>query len=325
MTIKIIKKVEPKKKYLIAIMIGVCLIFANIIGCGNSSDETIGTTELQEETTEETPAVEEDAPEAEEITQTESDKIFVGDTFTAYSSDGSPVLEATVLNAGTTIDNMLDERIVYVELDIKNLYNEELVVGGALQGFYGDDYLLDSAFPDDSINMSMVAPGRKVKGRLCAFCPDYDQYNVIEMQYAYRSIVIKDPSMESSDEVSIPENVDTSEMLYGTYVYHDTEHGNINTAEVGFASGDGANYIYIDSRGEGGHGVIEFVGYFQEANEDNSYTAIQSPEDYFEAEIRCTFVDGGLNIEVVSSEFDELYDAAGYYELESELNLDEVS
>lgn len=49
---------------------------------------------------------------------------------------------------------------------------------------------------------------------------------------------------------------------------------NPKIAEVGFASGEGANYIYIDCKGEGGHGVIEFVGYFQEANEDNSFIAI---------------------------------------------------
>lgn len=323
MTIKIIKKVEPKKKYLVAIMIGVCLIFANIIGCGNSSNETIDTTKLQEETTEETPAVEEDAPEAEEITQTESDKIFVGDTFTAYSSDGSPVLEATVLDAGTTIDNMLDERIVYVELDIKNLYNEELVVGGVLQGFYGDDYLLDSAFPDDSINMSMVAPGRKVKGRLCAFCPDYDQYNVIEMEYAYRSIVIKDPSMESSDEVSIPENPNASSIVYGTYVFDDTVWENIGVAEVGFNSGDGVDTIHIEYKGVVDQNtIIEFNGIFEPQMEDGTYIAHCT--DYY-GEIWCTFSENGLNIEVADIEFDEGWDLAGYYELESKLNIDEVS
>lgn len=335
MVIKIIKNVGAKKKYLVAIMTGVCLVFGNFVGCASSTDEVTGTADNGEKVTltpvEEAPAVEEDVSD-------ENPKVFLGDSFTVYYTpkDGSGPTEAglevtvTDIGSGMVDGTILDKNIyyVYVELDIKNVSDQEdNVTANCFNGFYGDDYTLEtesSTLMGDTLYGKVVMPGRKVKGRYYAFSEDISQYSVIEMEFGGSTIVVKDSSMVNSNEMSVPENVDTSELTYGTYVYHDTEHGNINTAEVGFASGEGANYIYIDCRGEGGHGVIEFVGYFQEANEDNSFTAIQSPEDYFEAEIRCTFVGGGLNVEVVSSEYDELYNVNGYYELESALNLDEV-
>ncbi|MCI9622703.1 MAG: hypothetical protein HFI23_05160 [Lachnospiraceae bacterium] len=330
---------KDNKKYLVAMMLVLCLVLSSLMGCGSSTDEVTGITEQQEETTEEAPVVEEDASKTEtvEIPQRSSNIISTGDTFTVYyqssdaSNSGKPGLEVTVTDIGTGVftESLINENVpyVYVELDIKNIFDQEdNPTGSCFQGFYGDDYKLESdiiPYMKDTLVGKTVMPGRKIKGRYYAAC-NPDQYSVIEMSFGDYTITLKDPSMVNSNEIPVPENVDASELSYGTYVYHNTEQSIINTAEVGFASGEGANYIYIDCRGEGGHGVIEFVGYFQEANEDNSYTVIQSPEDYFEAEIRCIFVEGGLNIKVISSEFDTLYDAAGYYELESALNLDEV-
>lgn len=336
-----------KKKNLVVLFVVLCVMFVGVtglIGCGNSSEVTTDSAVENEEENVSTPPEEDETAtdesvvmDTEETPQRSSNIISTGDTFTVYyqssdaSNSGKPGLEVTVTDIGTGVftESLINENVpyVYVELDIKNIFDQEdNPTGSCFQGFYGDDYKLESdiiPYMKDTLVGKTVMPGRKIKGRYYAAC-DPEQYSVIEMSFGDYTITLKDTSLVNSDEMSVPENVDTTELAYGTYVYHDTTLGNINTAEVGFASGEGANYIYIDCRGEGGHGVIEFVGYFQEANEDNSYTAIQSPEDYFDAEVRCTFVDGGLNVEVVSSEYDDLYDAAGYYELESELNLDEV-
>lgn len=329
-----------KKKKLVALFVVLYVIFVGVtglVGCGNSSDVAIDSAaENKEENVSTLPEEDETTTNESVVIDTEEssqkdNRYFVGDSFTVGSAfdDGTviPLLDVNITGTGIVPDPINSKNtLAYVELDIENICDEYIELNGYFGGFFGDDYMLDftpSGYIDDSLAGKMVAPGRKVKGAYYAIIPD-SGVNIVEANFSNCIIVIKDTSLVNSDEMSVPENADTSELTYGTYVYHDTTLGNINTAEVGFASGEGANYIYIDCRGEGGHGVIEFVGYFQEANEDNSYTAIQSPEDYFDAEVRCTFVDGGLNVEVVSSEFDTLYDAAGYYELESELNLDEV-
>ena len=84
---------KDNKKYLVAMMLVLCLVLSSLMGCGSSTDEVTGITEQQEETTEEAPVVEEDASKTEtvEIPQRSSNIISTGDTFTVYyqSSDAS--------------------------------------------------------------------------------------------------------------------------------------------------------------------------------------------------------------------------------------------
>lgn len=147
-------------------------------------------------------------------------------------------------------------------------------------------------------------------------------------------------SSSSDEDVSIEENTDPSteavpdssdnifdsyrpsEIIYGTFVFDDTEMECLGVAEVGFASGDGVDTIHIEYKGVVDQNIIiEFNGIFEPQREDGSYIAHCT--DY-EGEIWCTFSEDGLNIEVADIEFNDGWDLAGWYKLESKLNLDEV-
>lgn len=263
--------------------------------------------------------------QGEASSQTEEQKedayryFYAGDTFSF--TDG---VEVTVVGTGKGTDQESQETYVYVELDISNQSDTDIMAGSYCSGFYGDDYSMGVSsieYGNDNIFMTVIAKGRRGHGRLYAGCQNYDNLTNIEMEYGDAIIVVKDEKVSPSQEE------DGQTLTYGEYVYDDGASV-ICTASVYLSMGDdegnyAGNAIHIEVMGYGGHGVINFTGMLEQ-REDGIYVAhgIKVNEN---DEMICVFAPQGVGISVESVVHSALYDAEGYYNLESVLNINEVN
>ncbi len=261
----------------------------------------------------------EDASETEEEKKEAYRYFRAGDTFSFI--DG---VEVTVVDTGKETDWESQKTYVYVELDINNQGIMDIMASSYCSGFYGDDYSLGTGtivYGDDNMIATVIAKGRRGRGRLYAECPDYDNLSNIEMEFGDAIIIIKDGTETPSQET------DEKALTYGTYVYDDGT-SNICTASVYLSMGDDdGNYagdaIYIEVMGYGGHGVIDFSGILERRN-DGTYVAhgIKLNEN---EEVICTFDPQGLSVSVSNAVHNTLFYAEGYYNLESVLDIHEVN
>jgi len=261
--------------------------------------------------------------EDEAASETEEEKkeayryFRAGDTFSFV--DG---VEVTVVDTGKETDWESQKTYVYVELDISNQSDANIITNSYCYGFYGDDYSLGTGTIDygvDNMIGTVISKGRRGHGRLYEECPDYDTLSNIEMEFGDAIIIIKDGTETP------PQETDEKALTYGTYVYDDGI-SNICTASVFLSMGDDeGNYtgdaISIEVMGYGGHGVIDFWGILERRN-DGTYLA--HGIDY-SADVICTFDPQGMSVSVAHSLHSTLFDAEGYYNLESVLNVDEVN
>ena len=117
----------------------------------------------------------------------------VGDTIEFTSG-----LTVYINDVGLFNDDMYD--FVYVDVEITNVGNEELVFGNSSVSFYGDGYNIraDSTYSPISLkemNNVVIAPGRKAAGICCTMCDNYDSYSIVEAQIGDAVILIKDNNM----------------------------------------------------------------------------------------------------------------------------------
>ena len=244
---------------------------------------------------------------------------YAGDTFSFTEG-----VEVTVVDTGKGTDWESQETYVYVEVDISNKSDMDIMAGSYCSGFYGDDYSMGISsigYGSDNIFTTVIAKGRRGRGRFYTGCQDYDNLTNIEMEYGDAIIVVKDEKVSPSEE----ENAQT--LTYGEYVYDDGTSV-ICTASVYWSMGDddgnyAGNAIHIEVMGYGGHGIIDFTGMLEQ-REDGTFVAL-GIEINENDELICAFDPQGIGISVASAVHSTLYDAEGYYNLESVLNIDEVN
>ena len=108
-------------------------------------------------------------------------------------------------------------------------------------------------------------------------------------------------------------------IIYGTYSCSLNTMGGENIAYVEFTTDeDGGDFITIDSYEANDEGMPNnFIGDIVENG--NSYTATNASGK----QLSITFVDGGMNVEVLSG--DGMEEFAGYYKLDEALDLNSVS
>lgn len=106
---------------------------------------------------------------------------------------------------------------------------------------------------------------------------------------------------------------------YGTYSVDNGIDANLE-AEVGFYTEDGSDYIKMGALSYGGRYLAEFEGTLTHID-GNTYQAI---EYYGNIILEITFDEWGMQVKVLSSDYDVIYMLEGYYQKTTELNLNEV-
>ena len=198
---------------------------------------------------------------------------------------------------------------VYVEVEITNKGEEEAKILD--MDFYGDDYALDRAyFEEGNIEAySYLAPGRKVHGYYAA-AVSQGSCSVIEAEIG-NAIVMVDYLDGGSNNLNI----------YGAYTY-DNGVDAVVTGDVGFYTDYEGDYVYLAALYyDSNHYTAEVQGTLEHVS-DNTYYVKDEITGTVELEV--TFVEGGMEVTILSSESDEYNVLEGYYEMTSELNMNEV-
>lgn len=131
--------------------------------------------------------------------------------------------------------------------------------------------------------------------------------------------ITEDNDLENDPQISGTLNDPSIPLTYGLYSY-DNGVDTICSAEVGFYTDNGSDYISINAVGYGDHGLIDFEGILEQ-NENGTY--ISHCTDY-DATIICVFNEKGMTVTVDSTEFETVRAIEGFYGLDEEFNLDEV-
>lgn len=106
---------------------------------------------------------------------------------------------------------------------------------------------------------------------------------------------------------------------YGTYSVDNGIDANLE-ADVGVYTGeDGGDYIRLDALSYGGRYLVEYEGVLIRI-QGNIYEA----DDGYGNKLECVFDEGGMNVTVISAEFDVFYTLEGYYFKTEGINFDEV-
>lgn len=199
---------------------------------------------------------------------------------------------------------------VYIEVEITNNGEEDVSLLDA--DFYGDDYALERAYLADGDIMSgtYLSPGRKVRGYYAA-AASRGSYSVIEAEIG-NAIILVDYSMKQTGITNI----------YGTYIY-DNGVDAIMSGDVGFYTDYEGDYIYLAALYyDSNHYTAEIQGTLEYISENTFHV---KDEITGTVELEVNFVDGGMEVTILSTESNEYNVLEGHYDMISELNLNEVS
>lgn len=156
----------------------------------------------------------------------------------------------TVVDVGKYTD--VTNTYVYVEMDVNNNSDEEIIINANDAQFYGDDYSLDTGFPQNANNFlnTVVSKGRKACGRFYAECPNYDNYSKIEVELGDAIIVIKENSFSNNDDVQDIANAGNSserlEDIDYEYIYGGVMDGVLSEVSEKGGDVDWLNYALYD-------------------------------------------------------------------------------
>lgn len=125
--------------------------------------------------------------------------------------------------------------------------------------------------------------------------------------------------VQPDQELSGEEEESAGQITYGTYFYEDGT-GTTCDAEIGFYTDQDGDYISIDCW-RNDRNIVPFTGILEEIG-DGTYCAY---DEQIGTEIGIMFVDGGMYVTVCYSDFPDADELDGFYILQKELNLNEVS
>lgn len=207
----------------IVILIAMGMIMAAISGCAvvdestrdvNNNAESTNEAEENTEPTSEYDAENSIASKTLDEESVQSAKYQVGDTVAFETTSGAQI-EVTITDWGYDSNVYTDERLLYVEYEIKNVGNISVTVSNALFNIYADDYVVQQSFSassDMAVASAELSGGRKVAGRVYGDI-NPDSVGTIDLEVGDAVFAIKDGNTSTNDSVEASDVEISSDMV----------------------------------------------------------------------------------------------------------------
>lgn len=369
-TVPVVPVEGKKKKHTFRnIVISVAAVFV-VIGLWPSSDkdsvpsasETKEAQETQfEESKTEDIAADEEAEQEEKMVSIKDDGrnyLEIGGTYDIGDEDGNrweyTVADINIARAISPIDST-DNYIFYIDLEVHNTTDGDLVVRDTGISMYVDDFqvdnnqwagYIDSIFPDIECESVAINSGRKAKFRYYTTMPVDNAKAVSSIELEINGLValfkddgewlyglgqIEADEKEAEHTAMVTDQIlngigtDPISLVYGRYHVAINTISGRNEAYVQF-NPDYGDVITIYCTDSEGREVGDFAGYLR--NDGNYYTVVDGSCDMEYAHV--TFVKNGMRVEAINREDYEsrygvpLINYCGNYYLDEEYDTNAV-
>lgn len=236
-------------------------------------------------------------------------KLASNDYFTAGNTiNYNSGLSISIYDTGTCyVDNSY---CAYIEIEAVNNGNEDVYLLQA--DFYGDDYSIDRFYTgkDDALyGGEKLAPNRRIHG---VYYADLGWNDYTEIEASLGDAIIM---------VQYPMPVTGNKTIYGTY-YYDNGVSAVIDGDVGIYTDTDESYLYLEVMNYGSERYSQDIQGILEPIGEKTYHLKDIISE--KAEFEVTFMDGGMELKLLTPDMKDHQVFEGHYDMMSELDFSQV-